>query len=262
MCLKPAPGLPEPVASMAGDSSACELLPSHIPRRPASLFKAAGSGGRRRRESRASVRRAAWLLAEFQLSTLNFLTGGCPTGIASITRRLGLFHVSGVQAQAFENLVAANLAFGRLAGAAPAPLSRGLERFENLLSDFEIRWAPKAAHPTRGRAALDVTVAMPVDPNRVQVPETAGVLDPAQVLPEPMRTVFLDASARVRPHWDNVKPHRFCFRVSADDEHELRCRFLKSGMAELIRDDQVPRYQCGRPLLAGMFTAPHKEKVD
>ena len=146
----------------------------------------------------ASVRRAAWLLAEWQLSAMNFLAVGCPNCWAKVPSRLQHLAATDVQARAFEALGEANLAFSRLSGRTPDPLSRGLVRFETMLLDFENAWTASHDRARPSAAVVDTSMAMPVDPSRVKVPKAAGAVQPAKVLPEHLGSTFLDAKSRVR----------------------------------------------------------------
>ena len=109
---------------------------------------------------------------------------------------------------------------------------------------------------------VDTSMAMPVDPSRVKVPKAAGAVQPAKVLPEHLGSTFLDAKSRVREGWEHAHPARFCLRIAAEHEPELRLRFLESGMSVLLAEDLVPRFANGRLLLAGMFAVPHKHDSD
>ncbi len=57
---------------------------------------------------------------------------------------------------------------------------------------------------------------------RVSISEDAGRVDPADRLPEPLRSEHLDAESRC------------CYRVTAEDEPTLRSACLASGMAPLL----------------------------
>ncbi len=89
---------------------------------------------------------------------------GCPRNWSRAPSRLRHLGPTDVQALAFENLVGANLAFCRLAGRIPDPLSRGLERFETLLADSEKAWTADHDRARPGAAAVETSMAMPVDP--------------------------------------------------------------------------------------------------
>ena len=113
----------EPVVSGDAACLAVDLLPAPLPARPRTLFGVATGRGPRR-EQRTFVRRAAWLLAEWQLSAMIFLAVGCPNCWAKVPGRHQHLAATDVQSRAFDALVEANLAFSRLSGRTPDPLSR------------------------------------------------------------------------------------------------------------------------------------------
>ncbi len=47
--------------------------------------------------------------------------------------------------------------------------------------------------------------------------------------------------------------------ISKEDEHVFRKQLVAANMAELVREDAVPRTSCGRKLLAGMLSVEHKK---
>ncbi len=127
-----------------------------------------------------------------------------------------------VQPRASNNLALANLDFSRLSGRPVLPLSRGLECIETILHDFELKWGSSAGPDGPGPSAADVSVAMLVDPERVKAPESAGVLCPSEVLPGPLRSVYLDTATRVRPIWEHDDVQKLCYKVDSVAEIVLR----------------------------------------
>ena len=53
-----------------------------------------------------------------------------------------------------------------------------------------------------------------------------------------------------------------CYRVAATDEVELRLKLLRSGMAGLVPESEIPLTSLGELLLGGMFGVDHKVDVD
>jgi hypothetical protein len=119
--------------------------------------------GSRRRCKRAAARRAVWLLADWLVSAFEFLSLDCPNSTARIPRRLGQLGVADVHARALDWLADDDLAFGRLLSRPALPLSHCLERFENVLVDFESRWASRDGRGQRAANVVDTPLAMPVD---------------------------------------------------------------------------------------------------
>jgi hypothetical protein len=65
-----------------------------------------------------------------------------------------------------------------------------------------------------------------------------------------------------KPEWAQVDLPKLCFQVSVEDERILRQRFLPTGMASLVAEDDVPVTSSGRPLLTGMFAVMNKLHAD
>ncbi len=94
------------------------------------------------------------------------------------------------------------------------------------------------------------------------MPDRACVLQPDQVLAEPLKSNFLNTQARVLDRWDCAKPAKFCFRVTPEDELILRLNLLRTGIAGLICEGDAPTFPNGRPLVAGLFCVPRKPGSD
>ena len=205
---------------MADLSALCCRLVS--PHRPRTLFSRGEVGFRSRRvAARARHRRIAWRLAELQSASFSFLALDCPRHFSD-RHKLGQEGLSVAQRTAFDLLVSTNLRFGRLRPEASGR-SRGLATFSALLSDFETRWTSQHERPG---ASIDVSpgcTALPVDPARVQVPDKAGILDPASVLPEPQRSQFLGLGRRVMPELMSLPVPKFCYRVDTSDDCAVCC---------------------------------------
>ena len=50
--------------------------------------------------------------------------------------------------------------------------------------------------------------------------------------------------------------------ISEAEERRLRLRLIKSGMASLVLESDVPKDKDGRKLLAGLFCVKHKDLID
>ena len=184
-----------------------DFLPMHLPARPAWPCLARCPLPSRRRTRRLEVRKLAWNLAECQVAVFNYFCLDCPKSPARFLKALGRHRTSPVQIAAFEHLVTANLRFCRPGPEFPG-LGRGMLRFSDLLAVFERTWSAEAGPAPN----IDLSsVAMPVNPARIQIPERAGVLDPADVLPEPLRSEFLDVASRPKPLWQQGPTPKFCY---------------------------------------------------
>ena len=244
--------------------SFADLLPMCLPSRPALLWGPREAViASRRRQSRLGQRRTAWMLAEWQVCLFNFYSVDCPANPSKARSRFDSPGcVTSAQAAVFETLVETNLRFGRLGpGTLPEP-SRGLASFLSQISVYERAWAkyePKVGEVFNSGGP---TTALPVDPSRISIPANAGLIDPAEHLPEPLKTEFLNAERRVLPDWQLRPTPKCCYRVAAADEPVLRKMFLESGMATLVASEDVPLAYSGRPLLAGLFGVQHKAASD
>ncbi len=248
----------------SGASSAPLLFPMHLPARPRSLFGSSPSRvtSSRRSLMRAALRRTAWLLTEWQIATFSFLSAGCPKSPARWGRHLGPWQVSVFQEQAFEHMLLDNLSFCRLRPSVQEGPSRGIARFLGLLQDFERRWESPNVRADAAFFEAANSVALPVVVDRLSLPSPAGTIDPAEILPEPYRTAFLDMDARTDPEWHQYGLPRSCYRVAASEESMLRERMLSAGMAQLIEVSDIPVNRWENPLLAGLFGVAHKKASD
>ncbi len=109
------------------------------------------------------------------------------------------------------------------------------------------------------------TAALPVDPSRVSLPERAGSIDPAKVLPAPYRDAFLNWEREVRVHssdWPSPLP-RSCHTLPKDRERDFIVDLVRRGMGSLILASQVPTDPAtGQPILSGFFCVVHKPDKD
>ena len=109
------------------------------------------------------------------------------------------------------------------------------------------------------------STALPVDPQRVALPESAGAIDPPKVLPPERRAVFENWEANVRmptDRWPRPLPTA-CHTLPLDQEFDFVLRLLKAGMgclvpARLVAIDPFT----GQPIVAGLFAVEHKLTKD
>lgn len=247
---------------MSGEAPSADFLPSPLPPRPACLF---GSSRReirsRRRQHRFVARRAAYELTEWQVCLFGLLT---LRGTRDKKRWAAKFknpEPSSAQIAAFDAVLCENLRFCRLRPKELGP-GRGAANFRVFLDDFEQYWNKPLLKAGAGVCNSTGTSALPVVPSRVVLPEHAGCVDPARLLPAKLRDEFLDVKSRVRGDSRVEDLPKFCYRVAAGDEPGLRLRFLESQMAVAVPVDQIPRTTAGRPLLAGLFGVIHKDDRD
>ena len=148
------------------------------------------------------------------------------------------------------------LSFNRL-GCTDA-LGRGLEHLEKLVkliknSDYK---------PGLQQLSEDISSAMDVHPSRMSLPETAGIINPADHLKGSHLEAF-ENMLEVVPH--DVPPDpptKGCFKVRPQDMTEVYSKLLESGVATLIPEKLALRDESGNIVSAGLFAVPHKPDSD
>ena len=168
-----------------------ELMPSHLPPRPAGLF-ARKKPSSRRRAQRWSHRRASWLLCEAFWSGLAFVASGNPKSVGAYGRALGSWRTSPRHEVAFSFLHLEFLAICRLKPTLALAEGRGIARLHSLHTAL-LAAVPECESDTRflnleGLAAS----AVPVRVSEVEkrVPQSCGECDPQLFLKSSKRACF------------------------------------------------------------------------
>ena len=104
--------------------------------------------------------------------------------------------------------------------------------------------------------------ALPVSASRVAIPDTAGRVDPLEWLPPDQAAVVGDLEAiRLPEHlWEDVVVA--CHRVPEDEESDLAEKLLSTGMAELVKEADLPRTSEGKLLVGGLFCVGKNDSED
>ncbi len=104
----------------------------------------------------------------------------------------------------------------------------------------------------------ELVVAQSIDVESLRLPDRAGLLDTARLLPREAAHMFADFEARLLPAEAVLEPLlRQCLMVSPARESDLRHRLLATGMAVLLLETEIARRSGGRLLLNGCFGVPH-----
>ena len=238
------------------------VLPAHLPVAPRGLFDVSRRPAGRRRQARRAHWQWAWRQAEWQLALYNGFALGSPASSSRFANKLGPYRVDGFSERTFRGLVEDNHRFSRLgaSGVTQAP-GRGLNTLRGLLQAFEASQLKNTMATNQFKPETLVAGALRVDPERLAVPDLAGRVDPASLLPPDKARAFLDIGSRLRDDGPMEAPRGF-YAVSRKDEDALRLKLLSTGMAVLIEDRLVPRDRSGRALLNGLFCVAHKDAVD
>ena len=241
-------------ASMSGGLSATEstsLYPMPVPY-PDFVEPPSRRGLSLARFRQAACRHGVNILVGY----FNFLELGCPRKAPPLSSRT----LTAAQRIASENLLEDMLGFVRSdCGSASATCAGGRARLaQQLLVLTE-------AAPGEVTNAIDATVALPVNPERVALPEVGGTIDPANVLPPHLLRAFLNWERDVRLHhsnWPSPLP-RSCHTHPRELERDFIRELLRRQMGILIRAQDVPvDPSTGQPILSGFFCVTHKAHKD
>ena len=104
--------------------------------------------------------------------------------------------------------------------------------------------------------------ALAVDADRVAVPESAGAVDPLEFLSP--------GQAQVVEHLEDIRlpEHEWgetvvaCHRVPKEHEPALARRLLQTGMAQLVKESDLPRTSDGKLLCGGLFCVGKDKQHD
>ncbi|CAE7463493.1 unnamed protein product [Symbiodinium sp. CCMP2592] len=104
--------------------------------------------------------------------------------------------------------------------------------------------------------------ALPVCASRVAIPDAAGRVDPLEWLPSDQAAVVGDLEAvRLPEHlWEDVVVA--CHRVPEDEENDLAEKLLSTGMAELVKETDLPHTSEGKLLVGGLFCVGKNDSED
>ena len=104
--------------------------------------------------------------------------------------------------------------------------------------------------------------AIPVNPDRVAIPQKAGTVDPLSWLPEDRREVVANLPDQRLPEglWDEVVPA--CHRVPKREEARLVRKLLAQGMVTLVAESELPRTNQGKLLTGGFFCVKKSDVED
>ena len=181
---------------------------------------------------------------------------GCPKNADKAVSDLGPYQVPDLQLQAATNLYEELRDFCRVKS--EEGWSRGRKTLHEAINSLVARELIPGSSCKPPEAS-----AKAVDPARISLPERAAVCKPEDFLCKERRAVLKDLRSIILPErgWPHPLPQP-CHWITRADEVRLRASLLRSGMAEVISADRVPRDSRGRRIVAGLFTVPHKVESD
>ena len=245
---------PGPRTPSSGDNS--NLFPSVlvVPRNHGTSRSARIRARRRGRET-------SWEWVELVWSLFTFLEGGSPykpcdqLALANLARAC-MWTQQHAQFAGCLHQQIREFVFLR----SQEPLSRGHQK----LNEFIDKIRPHNSDYKPGPYTLSELSqsALPVKPDRMSLPEKAGVLDPRDHLKGKHLRAF------ERMHWEiphDVPPEpptKGCFKVDPNDIPMVYRKLLESGVATLIPAEMALRNAQGQIVSGGLFAVPHKEATD
>ena len=137
-------------------------------------------------------------------------------------------------------------------------LGRGLEQLEKLVTTIR----NSSYKPGPHEISENISCAMDVKPDRMSLPEVAGIIDPAHHLKDSHLTSFNNILQEVPHDCPPQQPTKGCFKVKPDEIVEVYSKLLDSGVATLIPQELALRDNQGRIISGGLFAVPHKPHSD
>ena len=214
---------------------------------------------RQRRKGRG-VTRQAMLWCQVLWAYLNFLEAGCPATQCKVQawcRRAALQPWTTTHASHASLLFRAVLEFCSLE-VAEAP-GRGIKKALELVE----RISSKGYHNLGACEWDDLQqCAQYVKPDRMSLPDAAGIVDPADFLKGEHREQFLNMSRDVPIQRTPASSRKPCHRVKSHDIVEVYTKLLDSGVAVLLPEEEALYDSKGCLISGGLFGVPHKAHSD
>lgn len=234
--------------TISSNANPISLFPSVLPwTRPPQL-------GKSRKSRRGRQEAFEWLQRLWRL--LNFYEGGGPASKKAMT---------------------ALTARARLCGWTAYHEERALQLFNELLVHCR---NPRGTMGERGAGKLSKLIskirlshynseftectaeALPVDPNRISLPEQAGVIDPLKHLTGSRLQQFCDMPSAVPKTCPPGQVPKACHMVESARWPLLLEKLWKVGMICFVPVEKVPKTSKNKLLVGGLFCVPHKPESD
>ena len=137
------------------------------------------------------------------------------------------------------------------------PLSRGILKLSELVNI--VRNSEYSSSQAIDKLAR---VAKNVRPERMSLPQKAGIISPEQFLKGEHLKAFQEMPSTVPHNLAPPKPTKGCFRVEPDDLVAVNHKLLESGVATLLPESLALRDSEGRIISGGLFAVDHKADSD
>jgi hypothetical protein len=110
--------------------------------------------------------------------------------------------------------------------------------------------------PMRDCSGVSNSVACEIDPLRISLPASAGLVDPLPFLYPSQQAVHNDMSSLLIPQEEWEEFPEACQSVSKESEEIFVRRLLESNMCVSVEEELLPCAKSGRKLVGGLFGAP------
>jgi hypothetical protein len=137
------------------------------------------------------------------------------------------------------------------------PLSRGILKLSELVNI--VRNSDYSSSQAIDKLAR---VAKNVKPERMSLPQKAGIISPEQFLKGEHLKAFQEMPSTVPHNLAPPKPTKGCFRVEPDDLVAVNHKLLESGVATLLPESLALRDSEGKIISGGLFAVDRKAESD
>ena len=137
------------------------------------------------------------------------------------------------------------------------PLSRGILKLSEL-----VKIVRNSDYTSSHVISKLARVAKSVKPDRMSLPEQAGIIDPKLFLKEPHLEAFNSMASQVPHGIEPARPTVGCFKVEPEDTMTVNHKLLSSGVATLIPESLALRDSRGNVISGGLFAVDHKPESD
>ena len=138
------------------------------------------------------------------------------------------------------------------------PLGRGLEQLHKLVTKIQ----NSDYKPGPYNISEFTATALEVNPDRMSLPDHAGIIDPADHLKGSELETFCSMNSCVPHDISPEQPTRACFKVAPGDVNKVYRKLLDSKVATLIPSSLALRDSNGKIVSGGLFAVPHKPASD
>ena len=211
-----------------------------------------------RRRARRRGRSESWDYAEIMWAYFTFLDGGSPYRASQQQRLLDKAASNPWTSMhsAYAGFLHSEIhRYVRLQS--DEPLSRGILKLSELVKVVQNSDYTSNLHTDRL-----TRVAKNVKPDRMSLPERAGIVEPQAFLKGKHLETFRNMSRTVPHGVEPDHPTVGCYRVEPQDVGEVNRKLLDSGVATLIPEEFAMRDSRGNIISGGLFAVDHKSHSD